>query len=55
MTTIAKAIAAAVVAAGTGITTAAIDGGIAANEWWVILGGTLVAFGSTWYTPNRQP
>lgn len=53
MSKVAKAIAAAIVAAGTGITTAAVDGGITSGEWWVILGGTLVAGGSVYYTPNK--
>lgn len=53
MATIMKAVAAAITAFGTGLTTAAVDGGIDANEWWVIIGGTLVAAGSVWYVPNR--
>jgi hypothetical protein len=52
MNQIAKAIAGAITAAGTGIITAASDGGIVLNEWWTILGGTLVAGAAVWYVPN---
>ena len=63
MTKIAKALIGAVVAGvgaiGTGILTAAQDNGITQSEWWIILGGTLVAtsgaFGAVWATPNAQP
>lgn len=52
MNKIAKAIAAAVSTFGAGITTASLDGGIVANEWWGILGGTLVAGAAVYLTPN---
>jgi len=63
MSKIAKAIVGAIVAGvgsvGTGILTAASDDGIVQSEWWIILGGTLVAtsgaFGAVWATPNAQP
>lgn len=54
MGTLAKAIAAAVGAFGTGLITAASDSGIDTNEWWVILGGTLVAGAAVWAVPNSE-
>jgi len=63
MSKIAKAIVGAIVAGigtvGTGIITAAQEDGIAQSEWWIILGGTLIAtsgaFGAVLTTPNAQP
>jgi hypothetical protein len=55
MKQVAKAIAGAVTALGTGIITAASEGGIVTNEWWVILGGTLVAGAAVWIVPNQPP
>lgn len=52
--TVTKAVAAAIGSFGTGLITAASDGGIVQNEWWVILGGTLVATAAVWGFPNRQ-
>lgn len=54
MKSIAKALASAVTAFGTGIATAATDGGIIDHEWWVILGGTLVAMAAVWSVPNAE-
>jgi hypothetical protein len=52
MKTIAKAAAAAATALGTGIITAAQSDGINGNEWWTILGGTLIAGAAVWAVPN---
>ena len=52
MNKIAKAIAGAVTAFGTGNITAAAEQGIEGNEWWVIVGGTLVAGAAVWAVPN---
>lgn len=52
MVSIAKALAAAATAFGTGLITAAQTDGIAGNEWWVILGGTLIAGAAVWRVPN---
>lgn len=54
MKSVAKAIASAVIAFGTGIVTAATDGGISNGEWWVILGGTLIAGATVWSVPNAE-
>jgi hypothetical protein len=43
MTKLTSAIAAAVGTFGTGLITAASDGGVAANEWYVMAGAALVA------------
>ena len=53
MKPVAKAIASAVSAFGTGLITAASDGGVAANEWYVIIGGTLVAGAAVFAIPNQ--
>jgi len=37
---------------GTGLIAAASDGGVVSNEWYVIIGGTLVTFAATWRMPN---
>ena len=50
---VAKAIAGAVTAFGTGLITAATDGGISSSEWWVIIGGTLVGGAAVWTVPNK--
>ena len=52
---IAKAIAGAVTAFGTGMIAAAVQDGITANEWYGIIGGTLVAGAAVWAVPNKIP
>lgn len=52
MTNFAKAIAAAVTAFGTGLITAAAEGGITSSEWYIIAGGTLVAGAAVYRIPN---
>lgn len=52
---VAKAIAGAVTAFGTGIITAATDDHITSGEWWAIIGGMLVAGAAVWTIPNRPP
>ena len=54
MKLIAKCIAGAVTAFGTGLITAASDGGIVSGEWYVIVGGTLVAGAAVWSIPNSH-
>lgn len=49
----AKAITAAVVAAGGTITAAAADGVITGGEVWIIAGAILGGLGFTWAVPNR--
>jgi len=49
-----KTIAAALVAGGGALVTAATTDGITANEGWVILGTTLAAAGAVWYVPNAE-
>ena len=48
-----KAIAAAVVALGGALGTAAADGTVSSGEWWVVIGATLVAAGGVWAIPNK--
>lgn len=50
-----KAVAGAVTAFGTGLMTAATDGGIASGEWYAIVGGALVAGAAVWTIPNKIP
>jgi hypothetical protein len=50
---VAKAIAGAVTAFGTGLMTAATDGHVTSGEWYAIAGGALVAFGAVWTIPNK--
>ncbi len=52
---IAKAIAGLVTAFGTGLITAAQDGGITSGEWYAIVGGALVAGAAVWTIPNKAP
>lgn len=53
MGTIKKAIAAAIVACGTGLTVIATsDAEIGTKSVLVVVGGTLVAFGATWKVTN---
>jgi hypothetical protein len=49
-----KAIGGALVTFGTGVSTAALDGGIDTSEWWGIAGGTLIAFGTVWALTNTE-
>ena len=55
MKTVAKAIVAAVTAGAAAVGTAAADGEITGNEWWVVLGAVLVAGFGVWRVPNAQP
>jgi hypothetical protein len=50
-----KAIAGAVTAGGAALVTAAVDDGIASNEWWIILGSALIGGAAVYETPNFQP
>ncbi len=52
---IAKAIAGLVTAFGTGLMTAATDGGVSSGEWYAIIGGALVAGAAVWTVPNKLP
>lgn len=49
-----KTIAAALVAGGGALVTAASTDGVTAAEGWVILGTTLAAAGAVWYVPNKE-
>jgi hypothetical protein len=50
-----KAIAGLVTAFGTGLITAATEGGISSGEWYAIIGGALVAGAAVWTVPNKVP
>ena len=50
-----KTVAAALVGGGGALVTAAVNDGIDASEWWVILGTTLASAGAVWYVPNKTP
>lgn len=52
---IAKAIAGAITAFGTGLIAAASDGGVVGSEWYAIVGGALVAGAAVWAVPNKIP
>jgi len=52
MSNIRKAIASSIVALGTGVGAIALDGEFKILEILVVVGGTLVAFGTTWGVPN---
>jgi hypothetical protein len=49
----AKAVTAAVVAAGGAVSAAAADGVITSGEVWIIAGAFLGGLGFTWAVPNR--
>jgi len=51
----AKAIVAAVVAAGGTVSTALADGVVTAGEAWLIAGAVLAGLGVTWAVPNKRP
>ncbi len=55
MKLVAKAIAGAATAFGTGLITAASDAGVTSGEWYTIIGGTIVAGAAVWYIPNSHP
>ncbi len=50
-----KAIAGLATAFGTGLITAAQDGGVTDGEWYAIAGGALVAGFAVWTVPNKIP
>ncbi|MEV6544384.1 hypothetical protein [Streptomyces sp. NPDC051665] len=49
----AKAVTAAVVAAGGAVSAAAADGVVTSGEVWIIAGAFLGGLGFTWAVPNR--
>jgi predicted type IV restriction endonuclease len=49
----AKAVTAAVVAAGGAVSAAAADGVITSGETWIIVGAFLGGLGFTWAVPNH--
>ncbi|MDX2551316.1 hypothetical protein [Streptomyces stelliscabiei] len=49
----AKAVTAAVVAAGGALSTAAADGVVTSGEVWIVAGAFLGGLGLTWAVPNR--
>lgn len=49
-----KTVAAVIFGFGTGLGTAAASNGVEANEWYMILAGTLVTGAGVWFVPNRS-
>lgn len=48
-----KTVAAALFGLGTALGVAAAQDGVSANEWYLILAGTLVTAAGVWYVPNK--
>lgn len=53
LATMVKSLVAGVTAFGTGLITAAAEDGITDNEWYIIIGGTLVSAAAVWTIPNK--
>ena len=49
-----KALAGFIGTFGSGLVTAAADGGVVASEWYTIVGGALVVGAGVYYVPNRD-
>ena len=55
LTPFSKALAAAISGLGASLITAAVDDGVSAAEWWVVLGSTLVAGAAVYLAPPNKP
>lgn len=52
MARIRKALTAALIAGATAVSTAAADGTITGNDWWIILGALVVGGVGVYWVPN---
>lgn len=50
-----KTVAAALFGFGSALSVAAVEDGVTANEWYLVLASTLVTAAGVWYVPNKPP